>query len=54
MPRPTRLDIGQAMSENREHVYPPETMLDHDGRPSKDNFSRLRSQRDEKPIILAE
>jgi hypothetical protein len=34
--------------------YPPESMLDKDGRPSRDNFSRLRSQRDEKPIILAE
>ncbi|HJT80511.1 MAG TPA: multiheme c-type cytochrome, partial [Chthoniobacterales bacterium] len=35
-------------------TYQPETILDRDGRPDRETFSRLRSQRDEKPIILAE
>jgi hypothetical protein len=35
-------------------VYPPETAIDADGRFREDVFGRLRSERDEKPIILAE
>ncbi len=35
-------------------VYRPETAIDADGRFQQDVFQRLRSQRDDKPIILAE
>ena len=35
-------------------VFPPQTLLDSTGRPEKQIFGRLRSQRDEKAIILAE
>jgi hypothetical protein len=35
-------------------VFPPEMMLDPDGRFQKETFERLRNERDEKPILLAE
>jgi hypothetical protein len=35
-------------------VYRPETILDSDGRFQQDIFQRLRTDRDDKPIILAE
>jgi hypothetical protein len=35
-------------------VYPPETAIESDGRLRQDVFQRLRSQRDDKPIFLAE
>jgi hypothetical protein len=38
----------------RNVTYRPETALDADGRFRQDTFQRLRSERDNKPIILAE
>src|SRR6476646_7339604 len=38
----------------RNVTYRPETVLDADGRFRQDTFQRLRSERDNKPIILAE
>jgi Cytochrome c554 and c-prime len=38
----------------RSVTYPPETILDSDGRFQQDTFQRLRDERDNKPIILAE
>jgi hypothetical protein len=35
-------------------IFPPETALDSDGRFQKNVFRRLRSERDDKPILLAE
>jgi hypothetical protein len=35
-------------------VYRPETAIDSDGRFRQDIFERLRSERDDKPILLAE
>ena len=55
-----RLGAGRALDHwSREvrsptAVFPPETGLDAQGRPDRDVFSRLRSARDEKRIILAE
>ena len=39
---------------NVNAVYQPETAIDSDGHFRKDVFQRLRSERDEKPIFLAE
>lgn len=39
---------------NETPAFAPETVLDPAGRPDREIFSRLRSQRDEKAIILAE
>jgi hypothetical protein len=38
----------------RNVTYRPETALDSDGRFQQDTFQRLRGERDDKPIILAE
>src|SRR5689334_2832678 len=38
----------------RSVTYPPGTILDSDGRFQQDTFQRLRDERDNKPIILAE
>ena len=38
----------------RDVIYRPETALDADGRFRQDTFQRLRSERDNNPIILAE
>jgi hypothetical protein len=38
----------------RNVTYPPATALDSDGRFQENTFQRLRNERDNKPIILAE
>ncbi|MDB6147390.1 MAG: hypothetical protein JWO45_1054, partial [Spartobacteria bacterium] len=37
-----------------DSAFPPATVLDSGGRFQEDVFRRLRSERDEKPIVLAE
>ena len=39
---------------NVNEVYRPETAIDSNGRFRQDVFQRLRSERDEKPVFLAE